>query len=282
MRQKSLFRAALAAALLGGACAARAADSPAAALEPSEAEGPELALAADVCSRQIARGLPDNTDPVLTLAASASWAGFTAEVDGIFNLTDIGEEDGFDAGDNTEIDAILGYELPLDTEALGTVALGADYTYEYDQGGDGPSDHVSYLHASVGLEDVPLSPTLTGEWMLDGIRGQYYTLELSHSFALAGDAEEPDLALTLTLVQGLANDRYNGDDLGCDCWGFRETTLLAELEWAAAEHLAVTPYLAYGDHLNGHFRHPAHYYADEEASHHVAQLYGGVAVELSF
>ena len=104
------------------------ADEPAAA-EPEEEDNlPELTLGADFCSRQITRGLPDNTDPILTLSAALGWAGFTAEVDGIFNTTDIAEEDGFDAWDNTEIDAILGYERTFDTESLGGVTLGADYT----------------------------------------------------------------------------------------------------------------------------------------------------------
>ena len=247
-------------------------------VSPEEnSNAPELTLGADVCSRQISRGLPDNTDPVTTLSAAIGWQGFTAEVDGIFNTTDIAEEDGFDAGDNTEIDAILGYEYTLGTESLGDVTLGADYTYEYDQGGYGESDHVSYLHASAGLDDVFLSPTLECEWMLDGIHGQYYALTLSHGFELADD-----LALTLSLTEGLANDKYNDDDLGCDSWGFRETTLMAELEWTPADALSIKPYIAYSDHLNGHFRHSAHYYADEEAKHSVAQLYGGIAVELSF
>ena len=70
--------------------------------------------------------------------------------------------------------------------------------------------------------------------MLDSIHGQAYTFSLSHTFALVGDEEEPDLALTLSVAQTLANNKYNADDLGCDCWGFRDTTLTAELEWAAA------------------------------------------------
>ena len=118
--------------------------------------------------------------------------------------------------------------------------------------------------------------------MLDSIHGQAYTFSLSHTFALVGDEEEPELALTLSVAQTLANNKYNADDLGCDSWGFRDTTLTAELEWVASKCLSVKPYVSYSDHLNGHFRHPAHYVVDEEASHHVAQLYGGVAVELSF
>ena len=258
------------------------ADDAAPALEEADGNRPELTLGADISTRQISRGLPDNTDPIVTLSAALGWQGFTAEVDGLFNLTDIAEDDGFDSCDNTEIDAILGYEYTLDTESVGGITLGADYTYEYDQGGNGESDHVSYLHASVGLDDVLLSPTLECEWMLDGVKGQYYALVLSHTFALIGDGEEPELALTLSLTEGLANDKYNDDDLGCDSWGFRETTLMAELAWTPADALTITPYIAYSDHLNGHFRHSAHYYADEEAKHSVAQLYGGIAVELSF
>ena len=273
----TLLSASLCAASLAVPTASFADDPAPEAAAEEDSNAPELTLGADYCTRQITRGLPDNTDPIVTLSAALGWQGFSVEVDGIFNATDIAEEDGFDAGDNTEIDTVLGYEYTLDTESLGGVTLGADYTYEYDQGGDGESDHMSYLHASVGLDDVFLSPTLKCEWMLDGIHGQYYALTLSHEFELADE-----LALTLSLTEGLANDKYNDDDLGCDSWGFRETTLMAELEWTPADALAIKPYIAYSDHLNGHFRHNAHYYADEEAKHSVAQLYGGVAVELTF
>ena len=274
----------IATTLLAAASLAAFAEEPAAPAAELEEEGnlPGVTLGADYCSRQVTRGLPDNTEGIVTLSAALEWLGFTAEVDGIFNTTDIAEEDGFDAGDNTEVDYILGYGYTLDTDALGAVELGGDYTYEYDQGGNEDDDHCQYLHASVGLADVLLSPTLEAEWMLDSIHGQAYTFSLSHTFALVGDEEEPDLALTLSVAQTLANNKYNADDLGCDCWGFRDTTLTAELEWAATEFLSVKPYVSYSDHLNGHFRHPAHYVVDEEASHHVAQLYGGVAVELSF
>jgi opacity protein-like surface antigen len=267
----------IATTLLAAASLAAFAEEPAAAELEEEGNLPGVTLGADYCSRQVTRGLPDNTEGIVTLSAALEWAGFTAEGDGIFNTTDIAEEDGFDAWDNTEIDYVLGYGFSLDTDSLGAVELGADYTYEYDQGGDGESDHMSYLHASVGLDDVFLSPTLECEWMLDNIKGQYYALVLSHEFELADT-----LALTLSLTEGLANNKYNADDLGCDCWGFRDTTLTAELEWAAAEFLSVKPYISYSDHLNGHFRHPAHYVVDEETSHHVAQFYGGVALELAF
>ena len=274
----------IATTLLAAASLAAFAEEPAAPAAELEEEGnlPGVTLGVDYCSRQVTRGLPDNTEGIVTLSAALEWLGFTAEVDGIFNTTDIAEEDGFDAGDNTEVDYVLGYGYTLDTDALGAVELGADYTYEYDQGGNEDDDHCQYLHASVGLADVFLSPTLEAEWMLDSIHGQAYTFSLSHTFALVGDEEEPDLALTLSAAQTLANNKYNNDDLGCDCWGFRDTTLTAELEWAAAEFLSVKPYVSYSDHLNGHFRHSAHYYADEEAKHSVAQLYGGVAVELAF
>ena len=277
----------IATTLLAAASLAAFAEEPAAPAAELEEEGnlPGVTLGADYCSRQVTRGLPDNTEGIVTLSAALEWAGFTAEVDGIFNTTDIAEEDGFDAWDNTEIDYVLGYGFSFDTDSLGAIELGADYTYEYDQGGNEDDDHCQYLHASVGLADVFLSPTFEAEWMLDSIHGQYYDLKLSHAFELveAREGEEdPVLALEISLVQGLANSKYNEDDLGCDCWGFRDTTLAAELSWRPCALALVKPYIAYSDHLNGHFRHPAHYVVDEEASHHVAQLYGGVAVKLSF
>ena len=272
--KKILAVPALCAAFATTAAAQEAAE--AAAVEEGE-NLPSVEVSADFSSRQISRGLPDNREPIVTLAGVVEWMGLSFEVDGLFNLTDVAEEDGFDAGDNTEIDAIVGYGHAFDTESVGEVELGADYTYEYDQGGNDESDHCSYLHASVALNDVLLSPTLTCEWMLDAVHGQYYALTLSHEFELADN-----LALSLSLTMGLANNKYNKDDLGCNSWGIRETTLLAELAWAPTDILTITPYIAYSDHVNGHFRHFAHYYVDEERKHSVAQLYGGIAVELTF
>ena len=67
------------------------AEEPAAPAAELEEEGnlPGVTLGADYCSRQVTRGLPDNTEGIVTLSAALEWLGFTAEVDGIFNTEDI-------------------------------------------------------------------------------------------------------------------------------------------------------------------------------------------------
>ena len=91
----------IATTLLAAASLAAFAEEPAAPAAELEEEGnlPGVTLGADYCSRQVTRGLPDNTEGIVTLSAALEWLGFTAEVDGIFNTTDIAEEDGFDAGE---------------------------------------------------------------------------------------------------------------------------------------------------------------------------------------
>jgi hypothetical protein len=251
----------------------------------AETELPEISVGLDYCSKQVTRGLIDNEEGIATASASIGWQGLSLEVDGIFNTTDVAEEEGYDAWDNTEVDYILGfghtfgaddYGLPTDVE------VGLDYTYEWDNGGDfEDDDHVQYLHASIGLPEVFLSPTLAGEWMLDQFHGQYYTLELSHGFDLiAGEGEDADpvLALNLSLVQGLANDKYDADDLDKDFWALRDTTLTATVDWAVCDHLTVSPYIACSDTLSGTVRKAAKCEEHGDAYH----FYAGVAVSAGF
>ena len=219
---------------------------------------PLPALEADFCTRQISRGLPDNTDPIITLSPGIYLypCGEFVKADFIFNASDIAKEEGFDAGENTEIDLVVGYDHSFDKTTDWDVVFSFDYTCEFDRSGNGDGGHANYIHASAALEDAFLSQEISGEWMLDGIHGQYYTLGFSRKFKF-----DDMLSLSLSFVEGLANDKYNAEDLGCDSWGLRETTILAELEWTVAGGLfTIRPYIAYGDHLNGHFRHAARYY----------------------
>jgi len=248
---------------------------------------PDVSVGFDYCSKQISRGLADNKEGIVTAIGALEWEGFSFEVDGLFNTTDIMEEDGYDNWDNTEVDYVLGYGYTFGADDFGLptdIELGLDYTYEWDNGGDGgEDDHVQYIHASFGLPEVFLSPTIGCEWMLDQFHGQYYTLELSHSFDLvAGEGEDADpvVALTLGFVQGLADKKYNEDDLGKDFWAFRETTFQATIDWAVCDFLTVSPYIAYSDHYAGPVRNAAKDYGMQEGDTYA--IYGGVAVTASF
>lgn len=246
---------------------------------------PDVSVGIDYCSKQVTRGLIDNEEGIATLSAAIEWEGFSFEVDGIFNTTDEMEEDGYDAWDNTEVDYIVGYGYTFGADDYGLptdIELGLDYTYEWDNGGElEKDDHVQYIHASIGLPEVFLSPTLAGEWMLDQFHGQYYSLELSHTFELvAGEGEDADPAvgLTLSVVQGLADKKYNEDDLEKDFWAFRDTTLTATLDWIVCDYLTVSPYISYSDHFGGPVRKAAKCDEHDDTYH----FYGGVAVSASF
>ena len=270
--------------ILAAALCAAATITPALAQEEGIAL-PDFSVGLDYCSKQVTRGLIDNEEGIATLSAAIEWEGLSFEVDGIFNTTDIAKEEGYDAWDNTEVDYIVGYGYTFGADDYGLftdVELALDYTYEWDNGGDlEDDDHVQYLHASIGLPEVFLSPTLAGEWMLDQFHGQYYSLELSHTFEIvAGEGEDADpvVGLTLSLVQGLADKKYDEDDLGKDFWAFRDTTLTATLDWAATDFLTVSPYIAYSDTFAGPVRDAAKCEKHGDAYH----IYGGVALAASF
>lgn len=251
----------------------------------AETELPEISIGIDFCSKQVTRGLIDNEEGIATASASIGWQGFSIEVDGIFNMTDIAEDEGYDAWDNTEVDYIVGYGYTFgadDYDLFTDIEVALDYTYEWDNGGDyEDDDHVQYLHASIGLPELLLAPTLAGEWELDDVHGQYYSIEFSHGFDLiAGEGEDADpaLALNISLVQGLANDKYNDDDLGKDFWAFRDTTITATLDWAVTDFLVVSPYISYGDHFAGPVRNAAKCEKHGDTGH----FYGGVAISATF
>ena len=251
----------------------------------AETEAPEITVGVDYSSKQVTRGLIDNEEGIATASAAIGWQGFSVEVDGIFNTTDIAKEEGYDAWDNTEVDYIVGYGYTFGADDYGLftdIELALDYTYEWDNGGEyEDDDHIQYLHASIGLPEVFLSPTLAGEWELDDVHGQYYSLELSHGFDLVegeGEDADPVLALNLSLVQGLADDNYDEDDLGKDFWALRDTTFTATLDWAVCDHLTVSPYVCYGDTFAGPVRNAAKCEKHGDAGH----LYAGVAVSASF
>ena len=251
----------------------------------AETELPEISVGLDYSSKQVTRGLIDNEEGIVTASAAVEWNGFSAEVDGLFNTTDVAKEEGYDEWDNTEVDYIIGYGYTFGADDYGLptdIEVAFDYTYEWDNGGDfEDNDHVQYLHASIGLPEVFLSPTLAGEWMLDQFHGQYYTLELSHGFDLiAGEGEEDDpvLALNLSLVQGLANDDYDEDDLGKDYWALRETTLTATLDWAVCDHITLSPYIAWTDTFSGTVRDAAKCEKHGDAGH----FFAGLALSAAF
>lgn len=250
---------------------------------PAEEEESEIgvSVSADYSTVQITRGVLDNKEGILTLAGAVEAYGFTAEIDALFNTTDIFKEDGFDEWDNTEIDYVLGYGYTVETD-FSAIELGVDYTFEFDQGGVGENDHVQYIHASIALADLWLAPSIEAEWMLDGCHGQAYTFAVEHGFNLLGE-DDDSLVLTVSVAQCFANKKYNVDDGVGTKWGFRDTTVTASLDWAAADHLTISPYIAYSDTIDSHFRDAIEAGYDEaEWDEDVGQLYGGVVVALEF
>lgn len=280
MKKQILSIASLSCSTVLAASAALAQEQePVPTVEAPALECPGFSVFADFSSRQITRGLPDNEEPFATVGVSAEWYGLSFEVDWLYDLTDERNLDG----EYNEIDYIIGYGYdfsPDDWHLPTTIALAADWTYEYHP--DDPFTH--YIHASIGLPDLWLAPSLESEFeMRDACR--YFALSFSHSWDLIEAREEdgtPVLSLTLSVAQGLANDKQNDADLGKDFWALRDTTFTAQLDWTPVENLTISPYIAYGDTYSGTIRKAAHYYTDGENRNDVSQIYGGVVVSASF
>lgn len=241
-------------------------------------ELPGISVFADFASRRLSRGLPDNTDPVSTYGVAAEWYGLTFEVDWLIDLTD---ERGT-KGEYDEIDYIIGYGYTFDADAWNlptSIEVAADWTYEYH-----PDDAFThYIHASVGLPDLWLAPALSSEFEMRS-ECRYFALSVGHTWTLIDarpDEDTPVLDFSISIEQGLANDRQNNADLGKDFWALRETTFLAQLDWCPQKNLMISPYIAYGDTYSGTIRSAAHYYTDPEEDHSPSQFFGGITLTLS-
>ena len=270
-------------------CAAMAAGA-FAAEEESAWWRPEVTAGVDFSSQQMTYGLVDNDDPIMTLSGALAWKAFSFGVDGIFDTTDWGETDG-GYGDREwkyqELD--LTPAVSWTFEDLLPTPLEAELSYCWahhpdakDEEGEDANPDTQTIGLSLGLPDVPLSPSLGLEWDIDDEEGAVYAmLEVSHSFELLSGGDEdadPALALELGAGLGMGNAKRNDFDAEWDHTSLKDVQLSAALPWNVGP-LTVKPYALCTEQVEHALRRGA---KDSDPDGHSFQWAAGLAVEAGF
>ena len=225
----------------------------------------EFSIAFD--SRYMTYGVIDGKDPIVTPSAKATLFDWVyAGVEAIFDVTKTnGRRGGYGnrAGKYTTLDAIGGVAHEFDLgETLGTLGVDFNYIYEYIPRHDGSMDDTQYLNLELSLGDLWFEPTLAIERDLMADDGTYVNANIGHTFALAGDEEDPLLTFKPSFGQGFGDKkRTRGYELSEDHAGLMDTTVMGEFEWKICENLALGAYVAYYDYwFDRNLRHGARDY----------------------
>ena len=289
----NITKMACAAAVCGCVSLATAADEVADAEKGEVEETPivsaEFGLQFD--SKYMTYGVIDGKDPILTPSAQLTFFDWAyVGVESIFDLTkgngkrgDYGNR----AGRWTTLDMTVGLAHEFDLgDTLGALSVDVNYIYEYLRRHHSDMGDTQYVNLELSLGDLWFEPTLAIERDLMADEGTYVNLEVGHTFALVGDAEDPTLTFKPSIGQGFGDKhRTRGYELADDHGGVMDTTIKGEFEWAVCDHVALTAYLAYSDYwFDSKLRDGARAYngAWGSSCDHSWTFYGGVGVTVSF
>ncbi|MBN1595934.1 hypothetical protein JW933_08430 [candidate division FCPU426 bacterium] len=160
-----------------------------------------------VVSKYVWRGIEANEDPVLQPSLTVDFgSGFTFNVWGNMDLTGYGGKAGYGnrSGEFTELDLTGEY-----SRSFGSIGISAGMI-SYIFPGLGATTHELYGKVTA---ELLASPALAFYSDIDEIKGSYFLLGVSHTFALAaGVLTGVDLGVNLGYGSGSYNRGYFGVD----------------------------------------------------------------------
>lgn len=184
-------------------------------------------------SKYMWRGLNLTDDPVWQPDAWVSAYGFTFNVWGNMDLTDVnGNETEFN-----EIDYTLNYAGEYEKLSY----TGGIIHYVFPNTSFAPTTE---LYASVGY-DVLLQPSLTVYYDFDEADGIYGTLGLGHSFEIPQFTDMVSMSLDLSGHVGFATKNWNNFYYGADHTAFVDLVFGAALPIAIGDYVTVSPTVTY-------------------------------------
>jgi hypothetical protein len=172
----------------------------------------DVEVGADIYSHYVWRGMILTDDPVLQPSVTLSACGFSFNVWGSVDMTDINE----DLGQDYHLQE-LDYTLSYDFSAMEGLDMGVGVIYYTFPGTSfSPTEEV---YGTVALSMVPyVTPSITAYYDFDQVDGWYVSLALDSEFALS---EKMSLGLSASL--GIGDGDYNlgywsvdGDDIVTD------------------------------------------------------------------
>ncbi|HLB24876.1 MAG TPA: hypothetical protein VJM83_00970 [Nitrospirota bacterium] len=200
-----------------------------------EEEARPYSLGADVSfyDKYVWRGININDDPVFQPAIWFSYKGFTMNVWGNLDLTDI---NGM-AGEINEVDYTLDYSWKWDPWHFSAGAI--HYTFP-----NTAFTATSEIYGAVGY-DILLQPTLSVYYDFDEADGFYASLGIGHSFDLPQLVEPVSATLDLSAQAGFATENWNEFYFGADHTAFTNILFSSGLTVSIGDYLTVNPTVNY-------------------------------------
>jgi uncharacterized protein (TIGR02001 family) len=188
----------------------------------------DVEVGADLFSHYVWRGMILTDDPVLQPSLTLSSCGFSANVWGSIDMTDINEDPGEDYH-MQELDFTLSYDFsPVEGLDLGVGVI--YYTFP----GTG-FDSTQEAYASVALSEVPfVTPSITAYYDFDEIEGWYVSFALDKEFELS-----EKLALGVGASLGFGDSDYNMGYWGVDDSGLNDLNLSASLSYQVNDAFSI-------------------------------------------
>jgi uncharacterized protein (TIGR02001 family) len=188
----------------------------------------DVEVGADIFSHYVWRGLILTDDPVLQPSVTLSTCGFSLNVWGSIDMTDINEDMGQDYH-MQELDFTLAYDF----SAMEGVDMGVGVIYYTFPGT--MYDSTQEVYGSVALSMVPyVTPSLTVTYDFDEAEGFYIVGALDSEFALT---EKMALGLGASLAYG--DSDYNAFYYLIDESGLADLNFSASLSYQVNDNFSV-------------------------------------------
>ena len=224
----------------------------------------------DAYSHYVWRGMLLTDDPVLQPSLTLGLAGFSFNVWGSIDTTDVNELTGGDMTGPTynmqELDYTLSYGFsPM--EGVDLEVGGILYTFPGTAFAE-----TTEIYAALGVSVPYLDPSLTVYYDVDEAEGVYAGLSAGHAWQLM----EP-LSLSVGGSVGWGSSDYHAFYFGVDDSDLSDFNLSVGLEYVVSENVSVSATLAYSDFLGDDIGDAADAGYGEDG-----QFYGGFGFVISF
>lgn len=233
-----------------------------------------LDLGVDFYSKYVWRGMLLTDDPVMQPAVTIGLAGFSLNVWGSIDMTDVNEQTPGDPFGRTDGPTWnlqeLDYTLSYGFSVVEGVDLELGWIY-YTFPGTAFTE-TEEVYGSISVAVPYLNPSLTVYYDYDEADAIYATGAIGHTFALT---EQLGVSVGAGLAYGDSN--YHEFYIGPSSSRFSDWNVSASLDYAPTENFSMSFSLAYSDFIDGDIQDAAAAGYGEDGN-----FYGGLSFAYSF
>jgi len=218
-------------------------------------------LSIDMLSKYVWRGQLLTDEPVFQAGLTLSRGGWSANIWGSFDITDINEDN--QTWRLQEVDYTLSYGFTA-MDGLDLEAGVIHYTFP------GTSfDSTTEVYGSATLSNIPLSPSLSVFYDVDEVEGFYVVAGIGHDFAVTDQ-----LSLGISAALGWGDKDYNDGYFGLKRNAFNDASVTVSVDYTVNDHFSIGAYLTYSSMIDSKI--------DSSLGSDAQLTYGGVNFTFAF